>query len=384
MSAKLLFVDDEPNVLAALRRTVGSKWQTETAQSGPAALDLIQRNGPYAVVLADMRMPGMSGLEVLKLVATIAPNTSRVMLTGNVDQKTAVDAVNQGSVFRYLNKPCDDEVLMATLDAAVSQNELATARQELIEKTLAGSVKLLSDVLAYVDPAIFGESKELLARAKLLCSRANYKDAWQIEIAAMLSKVGIVSLPPSLAAKARMGQELREAEKELLSKVPQVGHDLLAQIPYLQPVAEIVLHQDARFNGSGYLGDKTRGDSLPFGARVLFILKEMGALEAELGDLNLALKTMATRRGWYDPQILDDAERVFGTNISQLPHGVVASAARCLRVGNIPAHDIKTKDGRTIVPAGKSVSWVDLQKVTELLPLALVDEPIYLYEDQAA
>ena len=89
--------------------------------------------GPYAVVVSDMRMPGMDGVEFLAWARAQHPDTVRIMLTGNADQGTAMAAVNKGAIFRFLTKPCDPELFGQTLDQAVRQHQLLTAEQSLLD-----------------------------------------------------------------------------------------------------------------------------------------------------------------------------------------------------------------------------------------------------------
>ena len=90
MNNRILFVDDDPNLLAALSRSLRKLFTFDTALSGAEALQKLDRDGPYAVVVADQTMPGMSGVELLETVRELAPDTVRLMLTGNADQKSAV------------------------------------------------------------------------------------------------------------------------------------------------------------------------------------------------------------------------------------------------------------------------------------------------------
>src|SRR5271165_2133310 len=108
---KILFVDDEPNVLAAFERQLRKEFAVETALGPWAGLKALQNRQDYAVVVADMRMPEMNGVEFLAKVKHSAPDVVRMMLTGNADQTTATEAVNHGSIFRFLNKPCPPEKL---------------------------------------------------------------------------------------------------------------------------------------------------------------------------------------------------------------------------------------------------------------------------------
>ena len=147
MNERILCVDDDPSVLQAYQRSLRKRYTIEPALGGDEAIAAVASQGPYAVVVCDMRMPGMNGVQTLAKIREIAPDTVRMMLTGNADQQTALEAVNEGRIFRFMNKPCPPEVFAAALDAGLEQYRLITAEKELLSKTLSGSVKLLTDVL---------------------------------------------------------------------------------------------------------------------------------------------------------------------------------------------------------------------------------------------
>src|ERR1022692_3828271 len=133
MVEKILLVDDESSILDGYRRSLRREFEIETAVSGKQALSLVAETGPYAVVVSDMRMPEMDGIELLSSIKAQSPDTIRIMLTGNADMDTAIHAINEGSIFRFLNKPCSKEVMAKTLTAALVQFRLVTA-----EKTTSG------------------------------------------------------------------------------------------------------------------------------------------------------------------------------------------------------------------------------------------------------
>src|SRR5882672_4792554 len=112
MNTKILCVDDEPNVLEAFSRSLRKDFQVFVAQSGEQGIAMIENEGPFAVVVSDMRMPEMDGIQFLSRVRETIPETVRVMLTGNADQQTAMNAVNEGNIFRFLTKPCSPEALV--------------------------------------------------------------------------------------------------------------------------------------------------------------------------------------------------------------------------------------------------------------------------------
>src|ERR1035441_9520469 len=100
LAEKILLVDDDPNILDGYRRSLSREFLMETAQGGEPALALAAKNGPYAVVVSDMRMPGMDGIQLLSRIKALSPDTIRVMLTGNADTETAINAINEGNIFR--------------------------------------------------------------------------------------------------------------------------------------------------------------------------------------------------------------------------------------------------------------------------------------------
>ena len=147
-SPKILCVDDEPNVLEGLLLHLRRKFEVETAISGAAGLEILQRSDAIAVVMSDMYMPEMNGAEFLSRARQIVPDAARILLTGRADIDSAIAAVNNGQIFRFLTKPCPPLVLLTAIEAGVQQHRLVTAERELLEHTLHGCIKALADVLA--------------------------------------------------------------------------------------------------------------------------------------------------------------------------------------------------------------------------------------------
>ena len=158
---RVLCVDDEPNVLAGLRRCLRGHFAVTTAVGGAAGLDALRAEGRFAVVVSDLRMPGMDGVAFLSQVRALAPDTVRVLLTGQADLEAAIASVNEGHIFRFLMKPCAPTQLLAAVDAAAEQHRLLTAERELLEQTLHGSIKALTEALALANPTSFGRATRL-------------------------------------------------------------------------------------------------------------------------------------------------------------------------------------------------------------------------------
>jgi DNA-binding NtrC family response regulator len=144
MAEKILLVDDDPLILEGHKRSLSREFLLETALGPVQALKLVTDNGPYALVVSDMRMPEMDGIHFLTQVKSVSPDTVRVMLTGYADIETAMSAINEGNIFRFLTKPCSREIMARTLTAGLVQYRLITAEKQLLEQTLSSSIQVLT------------------------------------------------------------------------------------------------------------------------------------------------------------------------------------------------------------------------------------------------
>ncbi len=143
MTDKILCVDDDVNLLAGIQRNLRKQFRLDTAPGGAEGLELLTRQGPYAVVVADMRMPNMNGVEFLCACRAKFPDTVRIMLTGDADQETAVQAVNQGQVFQFLNKPCPPDALAGALENGLRQYRLVMTQREMVQLQLQHAQKMV-------------------------------------------------------------------------------------------------------------------------------------------------------------------------------------------------------------------------------------------------
>jgi len=300
-----------------------------------------------------MQMPVMNGIEFLTKVEQGVPDTVRLMLTGNADQKTAMDAVNHGHVFRFLTKPCPPETLTQAIEDAIHQYELVVAERELLENTLNGAVKVLTDVLSAVDPQAFGRGRQVAGYMQVFLRSFTVSQPWELDLAAMLAPVGRVTLPAAVLMKERSALTLTPAEKDMLARVPEVGAELLNQIPRLENVARIVQFQNTRFDRSGWPSGADQTEEYPVGARILKVLCDLADLESKGASKAAALRQMKQADGCYDPAILDIAFSTFevATHPEAAAKPPVAVRVQELRTGPVLAEDVTTKDGM-LVPLG--------------------------------
>lgn len=381
MNEKLLIVDDDPNLLAAFQRNLRRQFSFDTALGADEALTLLQSRGPYALALVDMRMPGMNGIELLERIRELSPDTVRMMLTGNADQQTAMDAVNRGHVFRFLNKPATPEVLVAALEAGLESHRRLRLERELLEGTVAGSIKMLTDVLGLAAPEALGRGQRLRDSITILARHVGAEPIWEIELGAQLCSIGCTAVPPLLLQRAATGSALSAAESRILAHVPQFGHDLLADIPRLAGVARIVLYQHKHFDGSGFPADALAGEAIPIGARLLKILHDRLELEAD-GVVKLrALAEMQARPGLYDPALLAACFACFDSflaNALVADRPVLSVSVAQLVPGHVAVSEITTRSGLALVGAGHRLTASMIQRVGNFAELGEVREPLFV------
>src|ERR1700733_7533795 len=248
MSERILFVDDEPNVLEAIRRTLRKQGDLFTAASGADGLRVLSEDGPFALVVSDMRMPVMNGAQFLAKVREQSPDTVRMILSGQSDLQATIAAVNEGHIYRFLSKPCPSDQLLAAVKDGLKQYQLITAEKELLEQTLSGAVKMLIEILGMVSPAASSRASRLQRYVVELAAALSLPARWQWGLAAHVSQIGCVTLPQEILSKVEASQALTDEEKGLFESHPEVAGKLLAAIPRLDEVAAIVTAQFGALN----------------------------------------------------------------------------------------------------------------------------------------
>ncbi|PWU04751.1 MAG: hypothetical protein C5B51_16175 [Terriglobia bacterium] len=358
---RVLFVDDEPDLLAGLARTLRSElFEITTATNAAAALELLHNSGPFAVIVSDLRMPEMDGVTLLRSARLQAPDAVRILFTGRLDMERAVAAVNEGEIFRFLTKPCPRITMALTLKSAIEQHRLITAERVLLEQTLHGSIRALTETLALASPLAFGRATRLRKWVGRLAAALQISQSWHIEVAAMLSQIGCVIVPPDTLERVYRGDVLSESENAMMCRVPGVIEQILGNIPRLEPVREILDYQQKHFDGTGPPDNAVAGEAIPWGARALKIVLDEDALESSGAPVSLAIDTLRGRKGWYDPvilvafaEILESEQR---SEVRELP---LAS----LRPGMILAQDVRTKKGIIFIARGQEVTDSVLEKL---------------------
>lgn len=341
--ARVLLVDDEPAVLEGIQRLMRKQYEITIASGPQAALDAIDPARPFAVVVSDMRMPVMNGAQLLARFHERTPDTVRILLTGQADLDAAISAVNDGQLFRFLTKPCPHERFAPALAAAVEQHRLITSERVLLEQTLLGTTRALTEMLSMLEPGTFGAAMRQHERVRTVAARLDVKQGWQIEIASMLSSVGFAVLPAEVVRKFHSGASLDDSEQQMVGRVPEVVDRVLGNIPRLEPVRELL-----RLSSSASVA----GRELPVGARILRAVSALGVQEAKLGSVSAAVQTLLDRAAEFDLDVVSTIAELCGERLPEIKNLPLAE----VRIGMRFASDVKTKTGTLLVAKGQSVT----------------------------
>lgn len=380
MEDKVLLVDDDTNLLSALRRQLHGNYQIITAAGGEKALSVMETEPEIAVIVCDMRMPGISGVETLEAFSKKAPTTTRIMLTGNADQDCAVDAVNKGHIFCFLNKPCATDDLCRAIDAGLRQHHLINAEKTLLETTLAGSIKLLSDVVSLMDPAVAGNARKVADWAAKLAPHIQGASAWELNFAAMLAPLGRVAVPVELILRSAGGGKLTTEERKILQTAPEVGSSLVANIPRMEGVARGILYQDKKFDGSGFPEDTVVGAAIPLIGRVLHLLKAIAQATKGHEPGPTVFDTLRQEDHRFDPDLM----RLARHHLCARADTGVGNGARMsenvtvhmLRPGHELIADMEYENGGLVLAKGTVLSGPQVARLRALSQVHSVREPI--------
>jgi CheY-like chemotaxis protein len=370
---KILCVDDEKAVLDGLSLNLRRRYEVLTAQSGAEGLEILGRGDPIAVVVSDMRMPGMDGATFLSRARQALPDTVRILLTGHSDMNSAIAAVNEGQIFRFLTKPCPAPVVLAAVDAAAEQHRLITGERVLLEQTLHGSIKALTDILALTNPVSFGRATRIKQLVTDLATKLGVAEKWQVEVAAMLCQLGTITLPPETVEKLYYGQPLTPDEQKMVSRAPVVTEQLVRNIPRLETVADILAAHVKPRKATDTVGTDAAKQHVDLMAQCLRAALDFDALDTQGNSAALALDTMRGRSDRYEARVLDAMAEVRGAQGPRVGIREVFLSVLC--VGMVFVDDVKTQTGTLLVARGFEVTAGFLERARNFKP-GTVKEPL--------
>ena len=342
--AAILVVDDDALILRAIQRSLYPSFDITIAASAIEAIEILHGKQTFAVIVADLRMPGGDGVELLQYTRARHPDTVRVLLSGVAQMRDAIAAVNEGQVFRFLTKPFELGVMRLALTAAVEQHHLLTAERVLLEETLKGTIKVLTDMLAIVQPVAFGRALRMRQHATDLAVAAGMEAKWNVEVAAMLSQIGSITLDADTLNRWYHCQELSPEEDAQIERLPTVAEALLADIPRLNSVRDILRRQYEPANAT----------NLPMGAAILAIARDFDILSTEGKAPDEALTIMDARGSRYDTALMNHFRALRGE--SSASEVVREMQLRHVEESMTFAADVHSANGLLLIARGQRVT----------------------------
>jgi response regulator RpfG family c-di-GMP phosphodiesterase len=354
LKPRVICVDDDVHIVQATADALRKDCSVLVAYDGIQALALLETEPDIELIMSDMRMPGMDGVTLLAHARALKPDVPRVLLTGEADMESAIAAVNDGQVFRFLTKPCGRQQLRDAVAAAITHHRLITSEHVLLEQTLHGSIGALVDILAMSNPASFGRANRIKARVRELAVILELLPRWQVETAALLQPIGYVALPPEVLDKLRAGHLLSADQRRMVERLPAVTEQLLAHIPRLEEVRAILTRASCPSSG---------GDTVvELGAAILRLAGELDDLETRGTSLADAVDIVRGRGTSYPPRVLDAATALVGAGRHTRIEIHEVTLAR-LRTGMVLAEDVKLANGALLVARGYEVTVGFIERV---------------------
>ncbi len=368
LAPHVLCVDDDERVLRVLRRTLAGQFCVDTATSGPQALELLARKS-YAVLLSDLRMPGMSGAELLNEARRLTPHTTRLLLTGQADFDAAVSAANEGKVFRFLLKPYQPEELIEYVTQSARYHELQTAEAELLGTTLGDTVAMLTELmgLVWVDaPARALRARRMVRR---LAELAELRAAWHVELAAVVTLLARITMGREAFLELSLPAELRLAECKVLSCCLETAERLLKPIPRLEPVRELLLAARDAGRSDGARVASNRADQA-----ILLLILDLMLLTERSGDESAALRELAEQGVGFEPSWLEALAELSDPGPSGLEFQATVQE---LESGMRLASDVvATGSGQVLLHKGSELTRATLERIRNYARRGGVVEPV--------
>lgn len=408
INATILFVDDEKNILSSLKRLFRPVVENIfIAESGAEGLEILNKES-VDIIVSDMRMPEMDGAEFLGKISEKWPDTIRILLTGYADITSTINAINKGSIYRYISKPWEDNDIIISVRQALEQKFIreerdrllaltnkqneelmdlnanleakVTARTEEVQQTMAqleitheslknnyeSTIKVFSSIIELREGGKSEDNERVTELAIKLAkiTGMSESDMPQLYFASLLRNIGRIGFDDELIRKPY--ESLSNEEKATVRQHPVIGHGVLMGLDYLQDAANIIRSQYERYDGEGF-PDTLKGDEIPMGAKIIRLVSDYYGYQTglistkHLSEVETRERIKRKRGMTYDPKLVDilydvlDLENNAKTEESTIIHEKSIKSSS-LKIGMELTRDLTLKSGVVLLNKGQILS----------------------------
>ncbi len=391
---KILYVDDEVNLLSSFRSLMRKEdFETFLLQDSTMIEEMLEKSGPFAVVLSDQRMPGLTGAELLETVANIHPETIKMLVTGYSDYDEMVQAINNGGISHYISKPWKDEELKSIVRTMYKRYNLASENKyllselkskhaklkELLDGTILESTHLLVDVLSYINPHAASQTDRVKSAGLPILEKIadlSHQERWEISVAFDLFNLGFAVMPTWVQLALNKEGLSAAGRFSICNDHHLLAAQLLERIPGFEGAARIIQLSGKNFNGTGSPENvKISGKDLPLGARFLKIFIDMDKLSSpHFKDIEI-LKSMSEQTAKYDVELLNRVIESF-TEVNELKSKELMVYSQDLMPGMLILQTIQTVSGIKLVNPNTVLTKTSLMAIRSWEKLEGIKEPI--------
>ncbi len=426
----LLFVDDEENIQRSLQRVFRREgYNILTASSGGEGLEKIAQT-PVDLILSDQRMPQMSGVEFLREVRKTSPDTVRIILTGYADVQAAMDAINQGEVYRFITKPWNQQELKLTVKRALEQRDLLLENRRLnelikrqndelmelnrnlerkvqertqeirakneelsrlyggLEKNFLDSIRVFASLVELRDSYTGSHSKRVAAFSKSIAEKwgLEEKEILDVEIAAILHDIGKIGIPDKVLTKPyeEMGQE----ERKIYEQHPIIGQASIQIIENLQQVGVLIRHHHESWDGGGY-PDGLKEESIPLGSRIISVVNAYDLLlnrrvySQKVTRYQVTEELKRNRGMRFDPEVVNIFLELLEVKEVKAKEQVeMRLPLQQLQEGMVLSRDLYTSKGILLIPKEEAIRRAHIDKILNYHRIDPIVGGVYVYKPE--
>ncbi len=321
---KILIVDDEPDNLALLYRTLRGRYEIAKSTSPVTALEML-RQEHFHCILSDHKMPEMDGVEFLKRSYEISPNTMRLLVTAYTDAGILIDAINYAKIYRYIKKPYNPDELILIVNNALEYWQLKYDNSSLVndlKELFAGTITAIVEALDAKDSYTLGRSRRVTFYAVKIAKALHLSDTTtgKIELAGLLHDIGMIGVSDDILAKV---EQLSTEEYSEIKKHVDHSIKILDDIKQLKDVVEIIKYHHEHFDGKGYPYGK-KGEEIPIGSRIIAVADAFDSMITPKAYRNQVVPSQALARikevtgTQFDPVVVEIFEQILPDTLREI------------------------------------------------------------------